>query len=324
MQNEIFKILKEYTVKTYKVINDKKNEYFINKTVDNVYIINLNDNVIRRNYMIILMKKYNINFNLVVVNRLKEEVYENIKKKINNEITKEEAGCSLSHLWCLKNAKKNKYEKIIIFEDDTIFHKNFLELFEKIIQKKTYDFLLLGRCDFCFNHLHSKTVKNGLYRPHPKAKMLYGAHANYYSLEGAKKMWELKTKNFSFFDSDYLSMFDHFKETSSICYPDLIVTDLSTSNLDHNYYLLTNMEKNYYINCFDRFHFQDYHFIYLDLLDKYGDLPINKEDTYESYMNKLIDCYFFTDMEREEIRDRLTKDFFTIKDISLLVSFTSK
>jgi hypothetical protein len=35
-------------------------------------------------------------------------------------------------------------------------------------------------------------------------------------------------------------------------------------------------------------------------------------------MNKLIDCYFFTDMEREEIRNRIVKNFFSIKDIHTL------
>jgi hypothetical protein len=148
--------------------------------------------------------------------------------------------------------------------------------------------------------------------------MLYGAHANYYSLEGAKKIFDLKTNHFSFFDNDYLSIFRHFSKTSYICYPNLVVTDLSTSNLNHSYYLLTNMENNYYMNCFDYFCFQDYNFIYLDIIDKYKDIEIDKEDNYESYMNKLLDCYFFTDIEREEIRNRLVKNFFTIKDIGLL------
>ena len=154
-----------------------------------------------------------------------------------------------------------------------------------------------------------------MYRPHLNSKMLYGAHANYYSLEGAKQMFQLKINKFSFFDSDYLSLFHHFKETSYICYPNLVVTDLSTSNLNHSYFLLTNMEKNYYMNCFDHFCFQDYNFIYLDIINKYKDVEIVKQDNYESYLNKIIDCYFFTDIEREEIRNRIVKDFFTIKNI---------
>ena len=317
MKNYILKSLKEYNVKVFKIINDNDNKNFINQHLDNIYVINLKDNVLRRNYIIILMKKYGINFNLVVVDRLNEETYKNIKT-INENLSKEEIGCSLSHLWCLKNALKNKYEKIIIFEDDIIFHKNFLEFFEKTIRQKHFDFLLLGRCDFHFNTLNSKYVKDDLYRPDPKSRMLYGAHANYYSFEGAKIMFELKINQFSFFDSDYLSMFYYFEETSSICYPNLVVTDLSTSNLNHSYYLLTNMEKNYYMNCFDHFYFEDYNFIYLDILDKYKDIKISKDDNYESYMNKLIDCYFFTDMEREEIRNRIVKDFFTIKDVHTL------
>jgi len=321
MKNFIVNTLKDYKIKNFKIINDKENKNRVNQFLNSVYIINLNDNLLRRNYIILLMKKYGLNYHLIVVERIAEEVYQSIHQRVNNKITKEEIGCCLSHLWCLKNAIKKKYVKFIIFEDDVIFHKKFSELFEKTVTAKpSYDFLLLGRCDFDFNTLNSQYVKDGLYRPHPESKMLYGAHANYYSLEGAKRMLELKINRFSFFDSDYLSMFHHFKDTAYICYPNLVVTDLSTSNLNHSYYLLTNMEKNYYMNCFDNFRFQDYHFLYLDILDKYGNIKIRKEDSYESYMNKLLDCYFFTDIEREEIRNRLSKNFFTLKDVALILS----
>ena len=157
-----------------------------------------------------------------------------------------------------------------------------------------------------------------MYRPHKKSKMLYGAHANYYSLKGAETVLNNKLDNFSFFDSNYIDVLNTFNETSYICYPNLVVTDLSTSNLNHAYFLLTNMEKNYYMNCFDTFYFQDYNFIYLDIIQKMNDVEIEKEDNYEKYMNKLIDCYFFLDIEREEIRNRIVKNFFTIKDITLL------
>jgi GR25 family glycosyltransferase involved in LPS biosynthesis len=320
MQNEIFKVLKEYDVNLFKILNDEHNINFINSHLNNIYVINLNDNVLRRNYIIILMKKYGINFNLVVTNRNNDETYRNMKN-INEDLTREEIGCCISHLWCLKHAIKNKHSKFIIFEDDIIFHKKFLELFEKTVTQKEYDLLLLGRCDFNFNKFNSKYVKNNLYRPHPNTKMLYGAHANYYSLEGAKKIFDFKTNHFSFFDNDYLSIFKHFPKTSYICYPNFVVTDLSTSNLNHTYFLLTNMEKNYYMNCFDHFNFQDYHFIYLDIIEKYKDVPVNKEDNYESYMNKLLECYFFTDIERDEIKNRIVKNFFTLKDILLLKSF---
>jgi len=314
MKNYVLKSLKEYNVKVFKINNDNDNKNFINKNLDNIYVINLKDNLLRRNYIIILMKKYGINFKLVVVDRLTDEIYKNMKI-VNENLSKEEIGCCLSHLWCLKNALKKKYNKIIIFEDDIIFNKKFLNLFERLMTNKCYDFLLLGRCDFNFNTLNSKYVKDGLYRPDPKSKMLYGAHANYYSFEGAKKMFELKINHFSFFDSDYLSMFYYFKDTSHICYPNLVVTDLSTSNLNHSYYLLTAMEKNYYMNCFHHFCFQDYNFIYLDILDKHKDIKISKEDNYESYMNKLINCYFFMDIERKEISNRIVKNFFTINDV---------
>jgi len=336
MNNIILKNIEDYNVSVFDIENDKQKINFINQYISKIYVINLLDNTLRRNYILLLMKKFNINFRLVVVERVKEDNYKNITKALQstsenqinsanasaNLLTKEEIGCCLSHLWCLKNIIDNKYDKSIVFEDDIIFHKHFLKLFEKIFEKEKenpYDFLLLGCCDNKFNILNKKNVKDGLYYPNMNTKMLYGAHANFYSLNAAKQMFEYKITNFSFFDSHYLFLFKLFKETSFICCPNLVVTDLSTSNLNHEYFLLTYMEKNYYLNCFHNFKFTDYYFIYLDVIEKYGAIDVDEKDTYETYMNKLVDCYFFMKTEREEIQNRLAFNLFTIKELKTMM-----
>jgi len=315
-----------------------------------------------------MMKKYNINFSLVVVNRINEKIHSYVG---NEKITKEELGCTLSHMLCLREIIKNNYENAIIFEDDIIFHKNFKELFIDIF-KNDYDFLLLGACDFSFQSLNkemlydnkkkqntrvklqiddesitseeesdddnnsfcetksfgsgttimfpeiqlvNEPIKKNMYRPHINAKRVYGAHANYYSLEGAKKMFSLESNNISFFDKHNPTMFESFKNTSFICYPNLVVTDISTSSLNHNYPFFSKSEELYYINCFDNFIFTDYNFIYLDIILKNKGVEIDENDTYESFMTRLIGYQFSNQKEREILKNRQVLDFFTIRDL---------
>ena len=308
-------ILKLYKVNTYKIENTINRISLINQYIEKIYVINLKNNILRRNYILRLMKKFNINFHLVIVTKVEDNIYSCLNK--NNEITKEEMGCTLSHLWCLNNLIESKSKNGIIFEDDIIFHKNFDNLFLNVFKKK-HDFLLLGACDFSFSILHKDNVKNGLYTIHPEAKKVYGAHANYYSLIGAQKMFDIKVNNLSFFDKDYFLMFHYFKESAFICYPNLVVTDISTTNLQHKYSFFSSSEINYYNKCFVNFSFTDYHFIYLDIL-KNKNIKININETYKSYFEKILYSYFYNREYSEEILKRLDLYLFNIEDLKCMI-----
>ena len=117
----LMSIIENYKVKVYYFINNNNNA--INNIVKDIYVINLIKNKVRRNYIITIMKKMNINFYLVLVDYITQDI--NNILNINNSITKAELGCTLSHLWCLNQIIKNKQKNAIIFEDDIIFHKNF-------------------------------------------------------------------------------------------------------------------------------------------------------------------------------------------------------
>ncbi len=314
-------ILKKYIVKTINIVNDSKNEIEFNSKITKTYVINLNINELRRNYMVVLLEKYKINYTMVVVEKVTNEINEYLNKDEN--ITKNELGCLLSHLWCLNDMIENKYFNTIIFEDDIILHKNFYELFKKIYDPKI-NFLLLGACDFSFSSLNYKNVNNGLYQPNKKSIKLYGAHANYYSLAGAKKMFELKTKEIEFFDKNYLDMFSYFSSSSFICYPNLVVSDITGSNLNHDYKLLSTNEIYYYQSCFLNFNFNDYHFVYLFLLDyKELEIDINIEDfkTYYEFIGKILYYYFLNNKHSILIENRLSKKFFTLKDIKTILNY---
>ena len=317
----IQKIIHNYKVKLFCFINDT-NEYknSINYHVKNIYVINLKTNKLRRDYVVVLMKKLNINFKLVVVESINDDIYEclNIKK----DMSRSEIGCMLSHLWCLNNIIQNNYTNSIIFEDDIVFHKNFTELFNQIYNPNI-NFLILGACDFSFSKLHKNKIINNLYTIDKDAVNVYGSHANYYSLKGATIMFNYKCSNISFFDKGYFNIFKEMKNTAFICYPNLVVSDISTTNINHEYPFFSIAEDNYYNKCFINFNFNDYQFIYLDILLKSIRIPIEETDDYQSYMDKIIYNYFHNNELSKKIKKRLVWDFFTIDDLKLILHITN-
>jgi GR25 family glycosyltransferase involved in LPS biosynthesis len=260
------------------------------------------------------MKKYNINFTLVIVERVTNEIYSTINK--TTKISKAEFGCSLSHLWCLNNVIKNNFKNAIIFEDDIILHKKFNKLILERL-KINYDFLVLGACDFNFSSVNYKNIKNSVYYPTNYEK-LYGAQSNYYSLEGAKKMFEIRSNQISFFDKDYKIMFDNFKNTSAICYPNIAVSDISSSDLGHTYKLLSLTEKYYYDKCFNNFDFKHFNFIYISIL-KNSEINYNMFDNYEKYIDCVLYNHFYNEENSKIIKNRLVFNFFNIEDIKAIL-----
>lgn len=315
MEETIFikKILYNYNVKSIDIQNTGN---ILNQYTKMIYVINVKNNKIRRNYILTIMKKYQISFKLIVVEKVKQEdfcIYNKFKKKISIG----EFGCGLSHLWCLKDIIKNNYDNAIIFEDDIIFHKNFESKFYNIINKQKYDFLLLGARDYHFSEINNKNVIDNIYYPNTKYNHLYGAHAIYYSLSAAKYMFISKLNKFAFFDYDFNKIFLHFNKTSFVCYPNLVVTELTTSDINHNYDLFSKNETVFYSKCFINFNFNDYHFIYLNILD------IKNINNFTSYMN------FMTYLFKEKYKDntniikflnRLELNFFTLNDIKNICS----
>jgi len=306
---------------------DEERKSILNEHTENIYVINLKNDVIRRNYINLLFKKLNIEYTLVVVEPISEELY-SLLRGVEKQLSKSEVGCSLSHLWCLKHIIKNKYrDGAIIFEDDIVVHKNFESMFGQLFKEKQFDFLSMGACDFDFFTINYKNVTNGLYQPCSNtSKRCYGAHANYYSLNGAKYIFKLKSLFFSFFDNNFSKIFKHFNTSAFITYPNLFVTELSTSNINHNYHFYSSNEDYFYSNCFIDFKFQDYRFLYLCIIQKLVSyyernkttFEINNKNIYQLLYNTLDDI----PIEQEEkfsLIKRIDFYFFTSKDIQTIM-----
>jgi hypothetical protein len=262
------------------------------------------------------MKKMKLNFYLVLVDHITQDIYDALN--INKTLSKGEIGCTLSHLWCLNKIIKNKQKNAIIFEDDIIFHRNFKKLFTKVYNPDI-DFLMLGACNFSFYKMNKDSVVNNMYSIDELSTRVYGSHANFYSLNGAKLMFNYRCSNMDFFDKNYHYIFNKLKNKSFICYPNLVVSDISTTDINHPYPFFSIAEENYYNKCFVNFKFTDYYFIYLNIILKNKNIPIEKNDDYKSYMNKVIYNYFYNDNLSNKIKDRLVWDFFTIEDIKNII-----
>jgi GR25 family glycosyltransferase involved in LPS biosynthesis len=307
-------ILFNYQVKLININNN--NNSIINEKIQKIFVINLLEDSLQRNYILIIMKKLNINFTLVIVNKVSIKDYNYLCPK--KHISKEELGCCLSHLYCLNYIIKNNIQNSIILEDDVIFHKNFIKEFLKI-NLKNCDFLLLGAHDYSFSSLNYLNVKsNNLYYPDPNSTCLFGAFANYYSLNAAKCMFEIRSSLISFFDKEYFLMFNHFKKTSFICYPNLILSDVSKSHLKHSKSFLSLEELDYYQKCFINFQFKKYNFIYLNLLYDFKKIKNEDKEKLTSYENYIDYCFQKKNIPSDFytlIKNRFSLDFFTISDI---------
>ena len=320
-KNKCIQIINNYKVKVINIENNIESE--INKRVDRIYVINLLEDIHKRNYIITIMKKYGINFTLLIVERISYEILVQFDK--NLPISVNELGCCISHLWCLYQIIYKKIKNVIIFEDDIILHKEFEQKFIHIYDKNpNIDFLLLGAHDYNFSKFNYKNVKDKIYKPSKDKdnfyNNLYGAHANYYSAKAAKRMFKIRTYKIDFFDKEYMLMFDYFPE-SFICCPNLSLSNISDSTLGHEKSILSYSEKEYYDDCFIDLNFNNYNFIYINLLMKIK--YIYSSDSYETLTNRYLkEC-----VAKEKIplvKKRLVMDFFTIHDIMNILYYSSK
>lgn len=287
----------------------------INEFVSKIYVINLFEDIRKRNYINILFKKYNIDYNLIVVDKIDKKVYDKFIPK--NHITETELGCCMSHMWCLNDIIKNKYENAIIFEDDVILSKTFINSFLNILKSNPkLDFLMLGAHDYNFSKIHYKNVKNGLYKPEHKFINLFGAHANYYSNKGAQTMLNIRLSKLSFFDDNYNSLFNSLPN-SYICYPNLAIANVSESRINHEKKFFSDYEIGYYNLCFDNINLNNYNLIYTNLLDL---SLLNNDDNVSTFIYKCVKKHFNDNNKASFIFKRFVLDFFTISDLKKILS----
>jgi GR25 family glycosyltransferase involved in LPS biosynthesis len=314
MNSDLLECIESYRFIIIK-INNKKENSKLNEKVKQIYVINLYEDIQKRNYINKLFKKYNISYNLIIVDRVDKKVYNRLCN--DKKISEAELGCCLSHMWCLLDILKNNYENAIVFEDDVILSKTFVESFLSIYEKNPkIDFLMLGAHDYNFSKQHYKNLKNNLYRPNTQCRNLYGAHANFYSINGARRMFYIRATNLSFFDNEYNLLFDSLPN-SYICYPNLALANISDSRIGHEKQILSQTEIGYYTLCFININLNNYNIMYINLLDL---KLLKKDDTIESFIERCL-LYKLNDQSKVNIvKQRFALDFFSLEEIKEILS----
>lgn len=312
----ILNLINCYHVERKNIVNDKNNEHYINSYVNHIYVINLKDDVIRRNYIHILMSKYNINFEFIIVPSLSIEEYEQIS---NKNINLGEAGCYLSHMYCLNDAIINKYKNIIIFEDDIIFHKRFCDLFEKITFNKKFDLLFLGASDFNFDKINHKfTTENSfVYKPDVGSKYLRGTFSILYSYKACLEVFNNRLFKATFIDDNLIQFIHSFSNSFYICHPNIVIADLSTTNIEHNFSIENKIKETYYYKkCYNSsINFYDYNYIYVKLLQNININNIDNKLSYKNNIQKLLRLFFRKQEDIDIIEERFSYNFFTETDL---------
>ena len=208
------------------------NKISLNDIVDKIYVINLNRRPDRMERMKKILKEYNIVYERFPaidgndINVMAE--WYNIKntKNTKNTIisTVNAYGCLLSHLEIIKLAKKNNYKRVLIFEDDLRFHKNFDNEIKKIrYLPDNWKILYLGASQITIDI--NNIPKNNFYYHANKTDGAFAYIVDSSIYDEVIKLLETKIG-----PVDYLYKFIQDKYPSYVLYPNIIIANVAESN----------------------------------------------------------------------------------------------
>lgn len=160
----------------------------------------------------------------------KFEQLKNIKKRkiIKHPILKlEEMGCLISHYKIIEDAIKNNYERILIFEDDIIFNKDFY-LYIKKLESLKWDIVLLGASEFD-PRIFSKASGNF----YPPTGITCGTFGYAVHKRIMKKMLDEYSKFTNPADGHLIKL---YKDCNSLVfYPNLVIADVTNSDIRRSF-----------------------------------------------------------------------------------------
>lgn len=136
-------------------------------------------------------------------------------------------GCLLSHKKIIEDAKKNKYNKILVLEDDVLFHKNFLNEIQKLKKiPKTWKLLYFGTSQYDWNVV--KFFSEDFYYSNKSlGTFAYGIDSSIYDEILKTIIKPIKTID------NYLGVEIQQKNQNNcfVIYPNIIIADVVSSNI---------------------------------------------------------------------------------------------
>lgn len=212
-------------------------EFDINSYFDKIYCLNLEK---REDRWLKVNKEFTKNsinvtrFKAISEDMISDTEFNSLKNKYNvNNLSnielslyglienKKSLACLNTHLKIIKDAKLNKYKRILIFEDDVLISNDFKERISTI-ESLDWEILYLGASQFNWNNIE---VENNFY----KSKSTLGTFAyclsdsiydELISLIGSRKR-----------SIDNLLTEIQLKTKSYTIYPNIVISDVSTSDI---------------------------------------------------------------------------------------------
>lgn len=207
--------------------NEDDNLIDLNTYFDKIYLINLDRDVEKLEKTSEKLKRYNIKYERfpaidgsVLIHSLN---YEN--HNIENQYKANILACRLSHLEIIKQAKKNKYKKILILEDDIKFCENFEIYLQHLRNIDDWKLLYLGASQHLWKDI--KYIDNFYYCGYTVGAFAYGIDSSLYDiiLEYSERHINMPIDNICTFIQ---------KEFYGLCYvayPNLIIANVEESSL---------------------------------------------------------------------------------------------
>lgn len=125
----------------------------------------------------------------------------------------------------LEKIKDNEY--VVIFDDDVMVHKGWLQMFSSmIIRVQPFSVLQLGSSQWKWD---SVSVVGSWYKPNTYSS---GSFANIYNSSIIKKLLEETKKFYSNFDNAPLKSI--YRHNSYVCYPNIFISNLDDSDIREN------------------------------------------------------------------------------------------
>ena len=270
-----------------------KNSNLINKYLNKVIVINLESNNIKRKYIKFLLDKLKINFELLIITKIPNELYDLFLSKTNILISKNDLMDILSFLLALRCAIKSKFNEFMILKDNCYFHKKFHFFMNDILNENQHSYLIWG------NKLN-KTIKTFAFLGRDySAKKIF---KNIPILVKQKKINEI------------------FLDEKKLCKKKFIIshTNFCDTNNDIN---VIEFYKNQKLNI----SLKNYHFIYLNIFEKYfvtQNFVLNDKTSSNNYIKNLLLNYYGTNVDK--YFSLIDTTFFDYKFISQILFFVKK
>lgn len=229
IENNIWSSKNEQTTeKIYQYFISRKeddNIIKINNLFDKVYLLNLDREMSKLETVSKKLDFYNIDYqkfsaidgNLLEYNQDKYEIHKGLLEN------KYALGCYLSHIEIMKDAKKHKYEKILILEDDVMFCKDFNVKLQSIRSLKNWKMLYLGGTQYDWDNIEYR--ENFYYANRTAGTFAYAIHNSLYD----EIINSIDFKHA--IDKNYTHLQKKYKNNCYVCYPNLCIADVTTSSI---------------------------------------------------------------------------------------------